>query len=170
MNLKRCKIWFFTWLSINLGKHLLENKCALENPTALLRSGIIFRDYFHNTDSSVFVGTRLHICSIFKKEEKQNEFICNQPVIQWILCFEDEKRERKACKFVFLIITVKQNPCDQNIYDRKSYNTRQNLGGVGGPGSAPRPGPRPLRRKTFIVIRLFRPSRTDQRPLVFLIT
>ena len=30
--------------------------------------------------------------------------------------------------FVFLIITVRQNPYDHYIYDRYSYSTRQNSG------------------------------------------
>lgn len=42
-----------------------------------------------------------------------------------------KKGRGKTCKFVFLIITVKQNPYNHNIYDRKSYNTRQNVGGGG---------------------------------------
>lgn len=50
---------------------------------------------------------------------------------------DDGKKKKgrgKLCKFVFLIITVKQNPYDHNIDDRKSYNTRQNLEGEGSVG------------------------------------
>lgn len=47
-----------------------------------------------------------------------------------------KKGRGKLCKFVFLIITVKQNPYDHNIDDRKSYNTRQNRGGEGSVGGS----------------------------------
>lgn len=174
--------WFITirhTLGCKFSQHFFEDNCTLGNPAALLRSGIIFRDYFYNTVSSVFVQDKItSILNLQERREKQNEFIsnqlCNQTVIQRILFFWDdgggEKGRGKLCKFVFLIITAKQNPYDHNIDDRKSYNTRQNLGGegsVGGGRSGRRgPTPRPLRSKTFIVIRLFRPSRTDHRRLL----
>lgn len=96
--------WFITiryTLGCKFSQHLLEDNCTLGIPAALLRSGIIFRDYFCNTVSSVFVQDKItSMLNLQERREKQNEFIsnqlCNQTVIQRILFFWMMEKKKKG--------------------------------------------------------------------------
>lgn len=80
------------------------------------------------------------------------------PPSLWCDGFNENNSQRQSFEFVFLIITVRQNPYGHYIYDRYPYITRQNSReGVGGHGRA-----WPLQSKTFIVIRLFQLSQSSQ--------